>query len=370
VSRKEWLAEQDRRRRLIASGYTAALYAFAFLLAWGVGLLRPNELAEMPGTVVIGLDTGDGSGGLPLGLETAPERPAGAAAQPPAPPPPAAARPIPGATAAMPAPAQAAPKAPAAVSPKSAPPAEESPAPAPGGIPQPKVAAAAPVAAANAPAAGPAAPPAPAPSRTFGSVPSAAGAAAGGPGAPGVQGGTGTVTYKGVEYGNALDTVFGGGSGTVGRSLYVPIYLYMPLPARVDDAVYQRIPMSADKYFSAEDRKAAFRSFYSKSGDAWTLKGAVPFARRPSIWLMLEDADYDLAGADYKALVSSPSVVLEFAVSNATAVSKPVLVDLSVTTSSGSKDIDEAVAYGFKQAAFFNKNAFAVSGKFVYKFGK
>jgi len=35
-----------------------------------------------------------------------------------------------------------------------------------------------------------------------------------------------------------------------------------------------------------------------------------------------------------------------------------------------SAEIDEAVLYGFKKAAFFNKQNNAVSGKFTYRFGR
>lgn len=381
--REEWVLEQDRHRRLVAVCCTAALYLALFLAAWGLGLLKRAGLSDLPGTLLVNLGDFEGPpGGRPLGLETAPERPPEAPAAPPAPaagkpsavasaPPPAAAKPAP----AKPAPVNPAASAPppAAATPAFEPAAKPSPAPE-----QPRPEAAQPAAAVspNAPTAqpdaavsaiAPVAPPElpePPPSKSFGSPSSAAASPAG------VPGGSGSVTYRGTEKGNSLDTVFGASSGTIGRSLYVPVWGFMPLPARVPDAIYDAIPADKDGFYSAEARKKTFRQYYQDSGGEWALKSPVPLDRRLGLWLMLEDAGYDLERADYKSSLKANSVVVEFAVGPAASGSKPVLIDLSLVSSSGSKEIDEAVLYGFRQAAFFNKNAFAVSGKFTYRFGK
>ena len=106
--------------------------------------------------------------------------------------------------------------------------------------------------------------------RTFGSGSSAGTAAPSGSAGsgPGVAGGTGSVTFKGSEMGNALATTFGASSGQVGRNIYVPIYLYMPLPSRVDDSIYRNI-----------QAKETFRSSYQQSGSEWRLKRQVPLAQ-------------------------------------------------------------------------------------------
>lgn len=344
--RDEWLAEQDRKRRLLASGYTAVLYLALFLIVWGTGLLRPRELAELPGAVMISLDSSEGApGARPLGHETAPERPAEMAVEPAAPPPP------------KPATAPASPASPP-------PPAKNIPLPteetqtAPPPAPRPFAGTAPSVTSTPAPT-----------SRSFGTAPVAPAAPADAS-APGLPGGSGSVTFRGSEKGNSLDTSFGASAGTVGRSLYVPIYSYMPLPAAIPSAVYDAIPGDKNGYFSAESRKKTFRQYYQLDGGLWKLKTQVSLDRRQALWFMLEDAGFDLAEADYKASVPKGSVVIEFVVGPASATSKPSLVDLAIVSSSGSAAIDEAVLYGFRQAAFFNKNAFAVSGKFIYRFGK
>jgi len=207
-------------------------------------------------------------------------------------------------------------------------------------------------------------PPAPPVSKTYGS-PTIASA-----GSPGLAAGSGSVTFRGTEKGNSLETAFGASSGTIGRSLYVPIYGYMPLPVSVSGAVYEAIPADKDGYYSAESRRKTFTQYYQSSGGDWRLRASVPLERRLALWLMLEDAGYDLARADYKEGLAATSVTIEFAVGPASGGAKPALVDLGLVSSSGSAEIDEAVLYGFRQATFFNKNAFAVSGRFTYRFGK
>lgn len=190
-----------------------------------------------------------------------------------------------------------------------------------------------------------------------------------GGGGPGIAGGTGSVTFRGMEMGNELDTTFVAASGTVGRNLYVPIYLYMPLPAQVDDSIYRAIPADSGGYYSAAARKEAFRAFYTQSGSVWVLKGNVPYDSRAFLWLMLQDAGYDPARADFKVGKNLQPVRLDFVVAPAAPGTRPALVYLDLVSSSGSKEIDDAVIYGFRQASFFNNTGTAVSGHFSYDFG-
>jgi hypothetical protein len=424
--REAWLLVQDRRRRMAAVAYAAAIYLALFLSAWGFGLLDRDKLPDMPGTLLVSLNEEEiATGAVPLGRETLPERPpevlpeapAPAAAKPaavvaapapkpatakpapPAPPKTAAAKPaipepaaakpaipeptaakpaIPEPTAAKPAipePAAAKPATPeptATTAPQPTAPAVESATPATAAAPESAAvqsAAVQPVAdqsTAVAAAAEPyiEEPPAPPVSKTYGSPAAATG------GIPGVARGSGSVTFRGTEKGNSLETAFGASTGTIGRSLYVPIYGYMPLPARVSGAVYGAIPADKDGFYSAESRKKTFAQYYQAEGETWRLKAPVPLERRLALWLMLEDAGYDLAHADYKDGLAANGVTIEFAVGPASGSAKPALIDLGIASSSGSSEIDAAVLYGFRQAAFFNKNAFAVSGKFTYRFGK
>lgn len=394
-----WIRAQDRKRNLVAAASTACIYAMALAVIWAAGLLSSTSLADKAGTIIVDLGGTEGDwGDIPLGLPSAPDRPADAEAgaaplpakgeeapPPPAPETPVAKNAIP--TPAVPAPAPTKTTAPvkptpvkptptppkaAAPTPKTAPaktaktipePNAKEPEPAPAGPTAEEIAAQQAyekaLAAAKATAAARAS--SSTTTKKFGSSSGASGApvasAAGTGSGPGVAGGTGTATFKGIEMGNALSTTFGASQGTVGRNLYVPIYLFMPLPQSVDDAIFQRI-----------GAKEAFKKIYEQSGSAWRLKAQVPLSQRGDYWRVLEDAGYDPANADYKLGKKLKPVTLEFAVGPIMKGANAELVDVRLVSSSGSSEIDEAVVYGFKQSAFFNKTGNAVSGKFVHSF--
>jgi hypothetical protein len=207
-----------------------------------------------------------------------------------------------------------------------------------------------------------------------------AGAASSSPGqasAGGVEGegipsgsllGSGSVSLKGSEQGNSFQTNYETGSGKIGRSLYVPIFLYMPLPKTVSKAVYDAIPPSQDGLRSVEVRKVEFRSFYEATAEGWRLKTDPQPAQRPSLWLMLRDAGYPLAKAEYKSGKTLKPVVLQFEVGPPQAEKGPELLSVIVLSSSGYADLDAAVVFGFRQAAFFNDSQASVTGKFTYWF--
>jgi hypothetical protein len=156
--------------------------------------------------------------------------------------------------------------------------------------------------------------------------------------------------------GNALSTTFGSSSGTVGRNMYVPIYLYMPLPTTIDDSIYRNVPT-----------KETFKAYYKQSGNQWVLKSQVPLAQRGQFWKMLEDAGLDASNADFKAGRKLSPVTLEFALGPVNR-NRVELIDVRIVSSSGSSEIDEAVVYGFKQSTFYNKTGVAVGGRFTYEF--
>jgi outer membrane biosynthesis protein TonB len=389
-----WIRAQDRRRNFLAAASTACIYAMAIGIVWAAGLLSPTKLSDRAGTIIVDLGGTEGDlGDIPLGLPSAPDRPpdaeAGAAplpakgAEEPAPAPEASSAknviPVPTPPAPVkttapvkPAPAKPAPtKAPTPAA-KTAPtktaktipePDAKEPEPAPAGPTAEEIEAQqkyeAALAAARATAA--ARTSGSTTTKKFGSSSGTSGApvasATGTGSTPGVAGGTGTATFKGIEMGNALSTTFGASQGDVGRNLYVPIYLFMPLPQSVDDAIFQRI-----------GAKDTFKKIYEQSGSSWTLKAQVPLAQRGDYWRVLEDAGYDPAKADYKAGRKLKPVSLEFAVASNTKGGNVELIDVRLVSSSGSSEIDEAVVYGFKQSAFFNKTGNAVSGKFVHSF--
>jgi hypothetical protein len=388
-----WVRAQDRRRNLVAAASTACFYALAFAAAWLVGMLAPVSLASVPGTVIVDLGGREGPAGqVPLGLPNAPDRPSGeppGAAPLPAAgsePPPAAAKTAESSNASMvaaiPAPtgkasakaATLAARQVVAPSSKAIPSAkEEKAAAAKAALAQASAAqeaaaqaaaqerAAEEAAAERAAEATALASAAPAKTRKFGSGSSsgAAGApvsSAGTGSSPGVEGGTGTATFRGSEMGSALTTTFGASTGLVGRNLYVPIYRYMPLPTSIDPSINKNIAA-----------KETFRHYYDISGPVWQLKSQPPIANRDDYWNALEAANYDASKADYKSSRKLSPVVLEFAV-GPLAQNNVELVDVRIVSSSGDPDIDQAVIYGFKRGAFFNKTGYAVGGKFVYQF--
>ncbi len=382
-----WRRAQDRKRTLVAAASTGGIYVLAFAVVWAAGLLSPGHLSDHPGVIIVDLGGTEGaSGDIPLGLPNAPDRPpdaepgaaplpAQATEEPPPPPQESAAKatiPAPAPVKTAPAPVKTAPAhKPAApkTAPKTAktiPDAAAKTEEVPAGPTAEEIAAQKAyeeaLAKANAAASAAAAARSTGTTSTkkFGSgSPGSPVASGGGTGTtPGVAGGTGTVTYKGIEMGNALSTTFGASEGDVGRNLYVPIYTFMPLPEHVDDAVYQKV-----------GAKSAFEAIYQKTGTSWTLKAPVPIAQRDSYWKILEDAGYDPAKAEYKAGKKLKPVKLEYAVGPVPKGAKSAeLIDVRLVSSSGSKEIDEAVLFGFKQSAFFNKTGNAVSGTFVYSF--
>jgi len=183
--------------------------------------------------------------------------------------------------------------------------------------------------------------------------------------------GSGSVSLKGSEAGNSFETNFDTGSGKIGRSLYVPIYFYMPLPRFLDKALYDAVPPSKFGMESAELRRAHIRDLYDLQGTLLRLKEDVPLAKRPAIWIILEDAGYPLAKADYKSGRSLRPIVIEFSVGAPAAdyaSSGAPLLSSSVVSSSGYPEIDEAVLYAFRMAGFSNNSKSTVKGRFTYNF--
>ncbi|MEI6877170.1 MAG: energy transducer TonB, partial [Spirochaetota bacterium] len=170
-----------------------------------------------------------------------------------------------------------------------------------------------------------------------------------------------STVVSGSEKGNSLETVLGARAGKAGRSLYVPIYLYMPLPRSIDASVAGKVP--------AERRENFFR-FYSRSGDTWALSRDVPVAERDDLWMSLEEGGYDFSKADYLDGGRLKPLTLSFVVTQAVGRSQPRLEAVTVTSSSGDPQVDEAVVYGFRRASFFNATDGTISGTFTYRFSK
>jgi hypothetical protein len=139
----------------------------------------------------------------------------------------------------------------------------------------------------------------------------------------------------------------------------VPIYLYMPLPLRLDEAVASKVPAA---------RRDRFNAVYAKYSDGFRLVRSVPPSERDEVWLALEEAGYDLAHADYKAAGRLRPVQVSFVVTQVAGTAAPRLEAVTLVSGSGDPDVDTAVMYGFRRASFFNATDGAVSGTFTYSF--
>ncbi len=323
---------------LVSSVSALMLYAIVGLAFFAAGILRPDELGRHSGPIKVRIGTADGvdefSRILPKALSS---RPAASGIAPAALPPP-----------------------PAAAAPKSPEPASSSQAKA---VPAPSPSASA--------VATPSKASPPSPSPTIASAAPGIGTPVPGEGEGVVGGsplGTGSVSLKGSEQGNSFETSYESGTGKIGRSLYVPIYLYMPLPTVVSKAIYDAIKASKDGLRSAEIRKVEFRSYYDLNEDGWRLKAQPAYALRPTLWQMLRDGGYSLSRAEYKVGKDLKPVALSFEVGAPQGSSGPPLLSVTVVSSSGYPELDAAVVFGFRQAAFFNDSAASVTGRFTYRF--
>lgn len=188
------------------------------------------------------------------------------------------------------------------------------------------------------------------------------------PGVGQVPWGTGSaVTIRKSEKGNSVETMLGGSSDMVGQSLYVPVYLGMPLPESLPRSIFEAIPDEiippSTVVTSAAARKKAFLMYYEQAGDLMRRKADIPLEVREKLWEMLEDAGYDITQADYKAGRNLNPVVIGFSVTR-----DRQLRGVEILQSSGDPVIDEAVLYGFRRSTFWNKSGENIQGRFVYRF--
>ncbi len=330
MARETFLHREERRRRGIAWGSALVLYLLAGLAVFLQGLLGRETFSMNPGPIQIRI-------GTPEGLdETSRVLPALKAASDSTPAPAAPANPPP----------------PPAPEPKAQ-----------NSIEVPKTA---PLTPAKPQA--PAAPEVAMPPTRLAKDPGAPDSGTTGV-ASGFVGGTGSTSLKGSEAGNAFETNLGGG-GSIGRALFVPIYLYMPLPLVVPDSIYKGIKASPDGFITRENRQLQFRSHYEQAGDRWRLsKADVAYKDRPGLWAVLESGGYDLSQADYKRGNSLRPVILDFELNPYDPVTKSVsLKAVEVRSGSGDTQVDEAVVYGFRQGSYSNGSQKVVRATFTYRF--
>jgi len=173
---------------------------------------------------------------------------------------------------------------------------------------------------------------------------------------------------RGSEKGNSSELILKPQGDKIGQTLASPPFLYMPLPARLDPALLNRI--GADKLYSADERRALLLQFYDKGEGSLTLTQDPGISLRPALWAILEAAGYDLANADYKKGRELRPVVITFRLGvPGGSGSNPELSGVQVAQSSGNPAVDEAVVYAFRQAVFANGTGQVAQGRYTYDFG-
>lgn len=322
TTRDEWIRSRQRKRQAISWSAALGIYLVVMLVMMLFSALSIKEISDYSGPVIVRL-------GSPTGAEVA--------------------RPV----------------------------AEPQPATATAQAPQPVVQPTPHAAAAAAPTPVPTPVPTPAEKPTLSSKPTQPAApTAQQPAAPTAipQQAQPTVVLKGSESGNSYDMTINSGSGMIARSMYIPIWLYMPLPVELPASLYDSIPDLVGLPGTAAKRRAVFETLYEKKNDStWQLKGRTQpkYDSRRELWPMLEDAGYDVKSAEYKAGQSLRPVVILFTISAPGPNNNPPpkLVESEREGSgSGNSDIDDAVLYGFRQAAFSNSGSNSISGRFTYRF--
>jgi len=331
-----YVQKEQRKRTLVSYSIAIGLYILLFIAGIVYDILRPESVDFTNRTLIVNIQ-GPVANDVGQGAQAKKDS---VVVEKPAPPPPPAPKPQTKTQTPQPAPAPA---------PTPAPSAETSPAPVAPEIQQPVE------------------PWVPG-QRGPGSRVSSSETSVLAPGEGQVPYGTGQeVRISKSEAGNSVETTLGGSSETVGQSLYVPIYLSMPLPATVPVSLFNAIPneiIPPNTIISTADaRKRAFLNYYSISGNEYRLTNFVPLEVREKLWEMLEDAGYNAAKADYKSGKTLNPVVIGFSVTK-----DKQLRGVELLQSSGDSDIDQSVLYGFKRASFWNKSGETIQGRFVYRF--
>lgn len=172
---------------------------------------------------------------------------------------------------------------------------------------------------------------------------------------------------KGTESGNSHETTFESSSSDIGRSAYIPISLYMPLPKSISKDIFANIRGDVTGFDEEGYNRSYFLEFYRDNGEEFVLDYSIPYNDRPYIWTIIENAGYNLSNADYKKDKNLKPVIILFEIkgsSSGNSAIKSAVVD----SSSGDNEIDEAVLYGFKRSTYSNATDDDVKGRFKYDF--
>jgi len=172
---------------------------------------------------------------------------------------------------------------------------------------------------------------------------------------------------RGVEKGNSSELILKPQGEKVSQNAYWPVYLFMPLPQRIDAALLNKIP--ATDLYSVDERKALLLQSYKRSGSELVLSGTVDLPVRPALWQILEAAGYDVSNADYKRGKNLQPVVISFKLGTPPGGDgNPPLSEIRLEQSSGSQPVDDAVLYAFQLSTFANGTGQVVQGRYTYDF--
>lgn len=175
------------------------------------------------------------------------------------------------------------------------------------------------------------------------------------------------VIQNGRENGNSHETSFESSSSKIGRRAYFPISQFMPLPETVSIDIFSLIEGDVTGFGDSSYNRSFFKKYYSDRGSYYSLNGDVPLQNRPDLWAILDKAGYNLDDADYKKDRRLKPVIISFEInSNSGGVNS--IKSAEIVSSSGDREIDEAVLYGFKQSTYSNSTDQSVKGRFKYSF--
>ncbi len=181
---------------------------------------------------------------------------------------------------------------------------------------------------------------------------------------------------RGSDKGNNYELNSEGGE--IGRSLWVPIAQYMPLPRTIEkiitadgglESLLNSVQPDAFDLYTAEQNRTLLLKYYDKkAGGVLELSRPVPMMERPDLWAILERAGYDMRSPEYKTTRTLLPVTINFSVipSGSTVANK--LDNLELVRSSGYEDIDEAVLFAFEQSSYYSKTDEPIKGRFTYRF--
>lgn len=172
-----------------------------------------------------------------------------------------------------------------------------------------------------------------------------------------------TSVVKGQENGNSHETVFAAPGADVGRSFFVPVADYLPLPQAITGVVSSRVKAN-------DDVMAFMERYYEETGTGTLhLKTRVDPGLRPPIWAALRDLGYDPRSVEYRQPPAKLGAIsIKFTVEAPLGGAAPRISALRLSASSGNAEVDEAVLYSFQSSSFYNNTDRALQGTFTYRF--